>query len=241
MLGFQALGRLALGQIGAPPGIDIEVGAFTLTGNVAALKTAIIGGVGAFTLSGQDATLTYVSGTAFPAAVGSFTLTGVAAGLDLAMSGGTGAFTLSGQDAALPVSMPAAVGTFALSGPSTTLARDLILYATPTVITGSTDYFLFAPLGAVAFGRADVDEELATTFALTGIDSTGTRAAGITAETGTFTLSGVAADLTATVYPVKIRAFPRVGRGARSTARGNQPIRVFAATGHGANRRAFGG
>jgi hypothetical protein len=241
MLGFQALGRLALGQIGAPPGIAANVGGFTLTGNAVGLSASIGGGTGAFVLSGQDATLVYVSGSVLDADPGEFALTGIDASFGVGMPAETGAFVVSGQAAALPLTMPAAKGTFAWSGPATILARDLILYATPTAVIRGTNHFLFAPLGGIALGESTTDEELADTFSLTGRDITLYRAALVSMETGEFVWTGINTTFISSAYPQKLRVFPSVGRGARSTSRGNQPIRVFSSTGHGARRRAFGG
>lgn len=241
MLGFQALGRLALGQIPAPPGIEASSGAFALTVNTAILDQGLTASTGSFTITGVAATLVYVTGEILSPETGVFTLTGQDAGLDIYLGANPGSFTLTGIAAGLDLTMPAAVGSFTLSGPTTILARDLILYASGSFVREEADYFLFAPLGSVALGRADVNEEFATTFALTGQDANGYSTTLLTAEYGTFTFTGKNVTLVTDAYSSKIRVFPSIGRGAKPRALGTSPLRVFPSTGTGAKRRAFGG
>ena len=241
MLGFQALGRLALGQIGSAPAVAADVGEFTFTGISAGLNQGLTAGTGAFVFTGIDAELESSATYSVTGNVGAFTLTGNDSGLDIAFPISAGEFLLSGQVVGLNLSLLGAVGAFTLSGQALTLARDLVLYATPEVTTGYTSFFGFAALGEVAFGESAIDEELANTFALTGQNSTGDRVALLPADAGSYVVSGVVVDFISDAYPSKIRVFPSAGRGARASARGGQPIRVFASTGHGARRQAFGG
>lgn len=78
MLGFQALGRYALGETSVVvPIVLAETGAFSLTGNPVHFHLTRKAGTGAFTLTGQP-TLRQIT---FRPAAGSFVLTGVSAGL----------------------------------------------------------------------------------------------------------------------------------------------------------------
>lgn len=98
MLGFDAVGRFALGQVSSSYIVTTLVadhGSFALTGQAALFATTMVFDFGSFTLSGQSADLTQI----YPSDFGSFTLTGQ----DNLMlpSLEAGSFTLTGQDAAL--------------------------------------------------------------------------------------------------------------------------------------------
>lgn len=108
MLGFDALGRLAIGQVS-------DGGASTI------ILTA---SAGAFTLSGQAA-LFRVNQVS---AAGSFTLSGQAALFRPSLVSAAGAFTLSGQDVAfeLTAKLLAETGSFLFTGSDATLTRDFV-------------------------------------------------------------------------------------------------------------------
>lgn len=93
MLGFDALGKLALGQL---PGGS---------------ASAVSADAGAFVLSGQDAVFT----VAMPGEAATFTLSGQAAGLAVSMPAGTGVFTLTGQTALTPAVFRLTCGPFVAS------------------------------------------------------------------------------------------------------------------------------
>lgn len=95
MLGFDAVGRFALGQVSSPyivTTLTAEAGTFALNGQAALFATTMVFDFGAFTLSGQAVDLTQI----YPSDFGSFTLTGQ----DNLMlpSLEAGSFTLTGQD-----------------------------------------------------------------------------------------------------------------------------------------------
>jgi hypothetical protein len=169
---------------------------------------------------------------------GAFTLTG--RGLNVALPAATGTFAATGVDASAAFNFPASTGAFTASGASG-LKRALVLHAGPDQPVPTPNHFLFAPLGFRALGAGTQESPPATTFALSGKNVEFAIRVTLTAERGAFTLAGQAAILAYVGYPPKIRVFPSVGRGARGVSRGTEPIRVFASTGHGTRRRAFGG
>jgi len=97
---------IVFGATGGGTTLTADVGAFSLSGQDAILKSGLklTSDVGAFILSGQDATLTYgEAATAYilTADVGSFNLTGQDANLlyNRLLSSDTGSFNLTGQGA----------------------------------------------------------------------------------------------------------------------------------------------
>jgi hypothetical protein len=75
MLGFDALGRLALGQVATTVtySLSVDPGSFTLNGQSANYVVSFMADAGSFTLNGQAVDLH----AALVAAAGSFVLTGV--------------------------------------------------------------------------------------------------------------------------------------------------------------------
>ena len=187
MLGFAALGRLALGE--------------------ALRKLEVGGAVGEFTLAGQDVSFRRTSSE-----VGTFTLSGQNVTFGRKIVVAAGSFTVSGQATTGDRSFRAAVGAFTWSGQAAAPERGYRLVASPTVTTQGS-HVLFAPLGHIALGGAVVGTTSATTFAFTGANSTGFRAARVDAASGAFVFTGQSATLVAAVKPTNIRLFPRVGRG----------------------------
>lgn len=240
MLGHAALGRHALGQMPSPVAVSAVAGAFALTGANAALSGSIAAGAGAFATAGGDAALLYVPGTRMTAGAGNFEIAGGAATFNVGMPAQAGSFAVAGFAAGLDVSFPAVAGAFSATG-TAGLRRGLHLYALPDTVRPTANHFLFAPLGARAFGDGPQDAATATTFFLNGTRVSFAMRKQAAGELGLFVLSGQSATLNYAGYPPKIRAFPSVGRGPRGVLRGTEPIRVFAATGHGVRRRAFGG
>lgn len=172
------------------------------------------------------------------AEAGAFTLAG--RGLNVALPAAVGAFTATGIDASAALNFPAETGAFTASGASG-LRRQLVLYAEPTQEVRSANFPLFSPLGGRALGEGAQEPPAATTFALEGQNNAFAITMLLTASAASFVFTGRAATLTYAGYRPKTRVFPSVGRGARGVSRGTEPIRVFASTGHGVRRRAFGG
>jgi hypothetical protein len=136
LLGFDAVGRLALGQIrqdgptttvlsaqgGAfaisSPAIAFRLftvdaaGAFTRTGNAAVFKVIEPAVSGAFALSGVSATFPLT----WPIAGASFTLTGYAAADTTTEPAAGTSYTITGKPAAFPITFSAARGAFTLTG-----------------------------------------------------------------------------------------------------------------------------
>lgn len=172
------------------------------------------------------------------AEAGAFTLTG--RGLNTSVAAGTGSFSLSGVDALAAYNFPAETGAFTASGTSG-LKRGLVLHAEPTQAVRTANFVLFSALGGRALGEGAQETPAATTFLLEGQNNAFAITTLLTASAASFVLTGRAATLTYAGYPPQARVFPSVGRGPRGVSRGTEPIRVFASTGHGVRRRAFGG
>ncbi len=99
MLGFDASGRLALGQIGSSGATTLAAGAgaFALTGVDALFAASMPSSAGSYSLTVIDAVFS-VSGAA---TAGSFSETGIDAAFSLSMSSGTASYVLTGIDATL--------------------------------------------------------------------------------------------------------------------------------------------
>jgi hypothetical protein len=224
MLGFAALGRLALGQARAASAtlIAASAGSYTLTGQAALFSISVPLGAGAFTLTGNDA----VFPVSMPAAAGSYALTGQALTLAAAASiycspypanrarfvgfsalGGAAlgqgsslsigtTYTLRGSDIAVAFGMAASAGSYTLTGSDARLVEGYVLSA----------------LGG-SYSIAGQDAQFSVSVPL---------------EAGSYTLSGQVIDLTRGI--AKIKAFPRVGApgfAARSTGRDAARMRAF--------------
>lgn len=206
MLGFEALGRNALGQVTAATArsITIEAGSFSVIGQAATLSNArtIAAAAGTFTLTGKDAALPI----RMPADVGAFTFTGNAAGVvtvrrltaspypirnrqmfgfaalgEVALGQGSEVdgvtFQISGKDTGFSINMPAEVGTFTLTGQDARIVKGLVM------------------------------EALHGTYAVSG--QSVTLRLNMPADVGTFTTGGNVIEFIR--RRPRIRAFPRVG------------------------------
>jgi hypothetical protein len=116
MLGFDALGRLALGQVSSQTATtDVLVadkGSFALTGKAAAFQVQLASVAGAFTLTGIGAAFV----ASFSAAAGSYAFTGEAAAFTVSAALNTGGFALTGIDASFTTTVEFNAGAFAFAG-----------------------------------------------------------------------------------------------------------------------------
>lgn len=183
MLGFNALGRLALGEAGqrAPSDYElaIEAGSFALTGQDVELSRtwAIPAGAAAFSLTGQAVGTRADRKVAVGA--GAFSLTGQAVGIRAArrMSAAAASFSLSGQAVALKKSwlnLTVGAGALSLAGQAVSLRQGFLFpvdagafsLSGQTVGIRATRFILASPdvapkrrhilaasLGGVAFGQ----------------------------------------------------------------------------------------
>jgi hypothetical protein len=123
LLGFDALGGLALGQIqqGGVTNIVMlaDAGAFTFSAVPATFKITEAANAGAFTFSGKAAPLD-IRG---PAAPGAFTLSLKTATLGRTLSAAVGAFTFTGKDPDEALNEDADPGAFVFSGSAAALTR----------------------------------------------------------------------------------------------------------------------
>lgn len=228
MLGFNGLGRLAIGQADETRAFSLSAGAgsFTLSGVAASVlpQRAIAASTGAFALSGIAVGLPLV----MPADAGAFALTGIAVNAlaTRLASFEAGTFTLTGQEITPRVSMPADTGVFQISGVASVIVQGYVLNAEPYV-QFQRDFVGFAALGSVAIGQDRTPGGV--TFSLNGQDIT--PRINMPVEPGAFVLTGPSVTTFGRTRP-KIRAFPRVGNPAFSaTSRGRDAVKI----------RAFGG
>jgi len=129
MLGFDALGRLALGQIQQDGVTNIvmsaDAGAFTFSGVAATFKTTETAAAGAFSFSGKAATFTI--GEA--AAPGSFTLSLKTVTFGRTLVAAAGSYTFAGIDPDEALSEDADPGQFVFTGHDAPLIRTGYDYA----------------------------------------------------------------------------------------------------------------
>lgn len=223
MLGFDALGRRALGEIteATASAVAAAVGTFALTFQPVVTQAGMAADAGTLAVVFQD-----VNSTArLPAEQGTFTLSGQSASfvanhvmpadpfpvrdrgqLGFAALGEVAigetkstarpTLALSFQQSVSSVSMPAEFGTFTLTGINT----DLFIGSKLTAVTG--------------------------TYTLAGLDAV--FMVNMPADRGTYALTFKTADGVRRI--AKIRAFPRVGRGtiaSRSMGRDEIKIRAY--------------
>ncbi|WP_431014566.1 hypothetical protein [Bradyrhizobium pachyrhizi] len=121
LLGFDAIGRLALGQVrqGGALSMDAAAGSFAVSGISATFKLVEAVSVGSYVLTGNAAGAKVV----FPVSAGSFTLSLKASTLDRQLSAAPGAFTLTGYAANEPVVEDADPGVFVFTGNDAPLIR----------------------------------------------------------------------------------------------------------------------
>jgi hypothetical protein len=123
MLGFDALGRLALGQIGHAGAVAVtltaDTGAYTYTGNGATFTTTLVGAVTPYVLTGNAAVFT----TTMPVASTSYALTGNGASFNVTLAATAGAFALSGGAAAFDTNFSVSAASFVVSSGTHTLIR----------------------------------------------------------------------------------------------------------------------
>lgn len=217
MLGHQALGWFALGQITGPSAyaLTLELGTFTVSGQDATLTNArvLACAVGTFTLAGQNVGLP----VSMPAEVGAYTLTGQTATLQATrtMTAEVGSYTIDGY-VTFVVSMPAEVGSYTLTGQGSTLVKGYSINCEPFPSIRNVQ-FGFAALGEVAIGQSRVSE--GNTFSIAGQSLS--LSVNMPADAGSYIVTGSNVIQFNRVLR-KFRAFTRVGHGtvsARSVGR----------------------
>ncbi len=203
--GFRSL-ALELG-IGAPAGISLEAGSFTVSGQDAGLRRGRVlrADAGSYALDGAAATL--LPQRRVSAEAGSYSLSGQDAALTYGQFFGFRSLALElGAGAVTAAAISAEPGTFTVSGQDAALKRGLRLAAeagsyTYTGVASQSDFVVSAAAGA---------------YSVTGYDATLTKAGGaplgffslaleigagagvtrtLTAEAGSYSLTGEAATL----------------------------------------------
>jgi len=265
MYGIGAYGQFAYGQFSAVQSFKVtaESGAFTLTGQSAALPTSIVANAGSFTLSGQTAALK----AKITAAAGSFTLTGKSAALPVVMPAASGAFVFTGINAALTPKIAAGAGSFVFTGQAMTMQATRYMAASSLPLGKATQTGV-AAFGELAFGQLFTQPGItfalsfqtfrtvvtlpvgAGSFTFTGNDANVFLGKIINADVGTFTISGQTAVLR-TYLNAETGTFT-VGPDVIQFARRRAKIMAFPRVGHagfsassrgrdGIKIRAFGG
>jgi hypothetical protein len=122
LLGFDAIGRLAIGQL--PGGrttttLTVSAGAFAIAGSAATFSVKEAEGVSTFALTGVAAAFTIVEAVT----KGAFAFTGVAAALKISEAPNVGAFTLNGRPINEIILEAEGPEQFTLNGVDTILTR----------------------------------------------------------------------------------------------------------------------
>jgi hypothetical protein len=101
MLGFDAIGRLALGQLPKSTQIVLlaSAGVYGVTGNPSTFAVKMATAAGAYLLVGFSASLT--SGTVLAAAQGTYSVAGLPATFAVSLASGPGNYLVTGNAAAL--------------------------------------------------------------------------------------------------------------------------------------------
>jgi hypothetical protein len=144
MLGFDAIGRLALGQLpSSGTFLGGSTGTFILTGKNAAFALSFLSSVSSYQITGNAAILT----STFASSLGAFSGTGIAAGFLVTMPSAVASYVLTGKaavfsgsgaalgaggyavtvnSAILTVSLGTGGGSYALTANDAALSRDFI-------------------------------------------------------------------------------------------------------------------
>jgi len=224
MLGFDALGRLALGEGGAAnaTALTAEVGAFVLAfGNVVG-SVSMPADAGSFAISGKDA----LSTLSMPAENGSFLISGQAATL-------TSGFTLYCSPYAISTRQQfgfAALGELSLgqgesSSTATTFKLGFQSAEARFAMSAAPGSYVIAGQAANLFSGYSINPR-AGAYLQTGSDAL--FLISMPANRGVFTLTPNQVEFRQAIG--KIRAFPRVGHAtfsAKSTGRDTIKIRAF--------------
>jgi len=147
--------------------LSADAGNYVLTGQASSFATNLVASAGSYSVTGQATALNINTS----AATGSYTITGVAADLiptgisSFTISAEAGSFSLTGSAATFDLTAKAAASSYSVTGSSATFSTTLPLQAGSYVVTG-------------------VDANLDAQVSLT-----------ISAEAGSFSLIGKAADL----------------------------------------------
>lgn len=169
---------------GSTATLPASPGAFTLTGNPAAVSGTLSASPASFALAGQGASF----GSTLAASPGSFAVTGQPSMLVGSVAAGQGAFVISGQPAAFAstgASLPAAPGSFALTGSAATFTGTMSAQPAAFSVTGNPATFVFSTILAASPGAFSVTGQPAAFSSV--VSST------ITAQPGVFLLGGLPA------------------------------------------------
>jgi hypothetical protein len=224
MLGFDALGRLALGEGGAANATALEAsaGVFALTFGSAVGAVSMPAETGSFTIAGQSA----LSTLSMPAETGSFLISGQAATL-------SSGFTLYCSPNAVSLRQQfgfSALGELALgqgesSSNDTTFRFGFQNAEARFSMAAGPGSYVIAGQAANLFSGYSINPQ-AGAYLLTGSDAP--FLISMPAARGVFTLTANDVEFRRAIG--KIRAFPRVGHAtfsAKSTGRDTIKIRAF--------------
>jgi hypothetical protein len=166
MLGFDALGRLALGQLPKSSSIVLpaSVGSYAVTGTAIALKVSEAASAGAYSLTGISASFK----ASLPPAAGAYTLTGISASFAITEAVAAGSYPLSGIAASFKTSfLTAAASGYNLAGVAATFRTSLATISGSYILTG---YAANEPIVEIASGGSYAITLVPTPLVRTGGD-----------------------------------------------------------------------
>lgn len=119
ILGFDAIGRLSLGQIRQQPSLAASSGSFALTGVSGSFKISEAANAGSFALTGNPAPI----GLSLAVVAGSYSVTGFAVSFKVSESIAAGSFAVTGGAANDTILVPEPAGSFQITAYPAQLSR----------------------------------------------------------------------------------------------------------------------
>jgi hypothetical protein len=167
MLGFDALGRLALGQ-GADQAATNAIlvagaGAYAVSGTATGFNVGEAGKAGSFALTGVSASFTASLATAANA----YALTGVSASFAIGEAAAVGSYSFTGTTASFRMSFASVTGAYNLTGVAATFDTLLASVSGSYVLTG---YAASEPIVGIAAGGTYAITPVPTPLIRTGGD-----------------------------------------------------------------------
>lgn len=119
LLGFDAIGRLSLGQIRQQPSLAAASGSFALSGVSTSFKLSEAASAATFALTGKPAPI----GLGLSTVTGSYSVTGSAVSFKVSESIAAGSFVITGGAANDTILVPEPAGSFVIVGHDAQLSR----------------------------------------------------------------------------------------------------------------------
>jgi hypothetical protein len=167
MLGFDALGRLALGQGADQAASNVILvagtGTYAVTGTAIGLNVGETASAGSFALTAISASFT----ASLAAAAGAYALTGVSASSAIGETAAVGSYSLTGTTASFMTSFASVTGAYNLTGIAATFGPQLASTSGSYVLAG---YAASEPIVGIAAGGAYAITPVPTPLIRTGGD-----------------------------------------------------------------------